>query len=425
MAIDTKARAPNISLTPIIFLRWIAIVTQLLVFMGSEAFAGIVLPGKPLLLLVAASAALNIYSMMVYKRRQIPEEVVRLHLLFDILQFTGLLYFTGGTDNPFSILLLAPLAMAASLLSLYSLCLLIIFSILCVSIMTFGAVPLQWYGTPPVFSAQYEHARWAALMITVIVISFIVWRIAMEGQRTNQALSKTHEVLEEKRRASALGALAAAAVHELGSPLATISIITHDLQKEILPDDPIADDIALLKSEADKCKKILADIAQNPIKTALSLDPNRLDTVVSAIASEHYPTNKPLQINVQCPVPENLPAVLRSSNLEFGLGNIIGNAASFAKTRIDVLLEASAEIVEITVRDDGPGFPPQTLKLIGQPYISSRLSGRGHMGLGIFIALHLLEATGAAVFFNNHPEGGAEVRIIWPRSALETKATHG
>ncbi|NBX66245.1 MAG: sensor histidine kinase [Proteobacteria bacterium] len=422
MAVDIKARAPNIPLTPVIFLRWIALVTQLLVIMGADAFASIQLPSAPLLMLVVASAIVNIYGMVAYKSRLVPEETVRRHLIFDTLQFTAFLYFTGGTDNPFSLLLLAPLAMAASLLSLYNLCLLIILAITCVSFMTFAAHPLLWNGDQPELPPQYIHAKWAALMITVIVISFIIWRIAMEGRKSNRALSKTHEVLEEKRRASALGALAAAAVHELGSPLATIAIIAHDLEKEILPDDPIAEDIALLKSETEKCKKILAEIGQNPAKTALSIERERMDKIVSAIAAEYYMHNPELKIAVSSIVPENLPVIFRSSNLEFGLGNIIGNATSFARSRVDIVIEGSAEVIELTVRDDGQGFAPQTLKAIGQPYISGRADMRNHMGLGIFIALHLLEATGAAVFFANHHEGGALIRIIWPRSALEANA---
>lgn len=419
MPIDIKAKAPNIALTPIIFLRWLASVMQLVVIMGAEAFADIKLPAQPLLMLVCASFAVNIYSMVVYKRRQVPEETVRLHLIFDVLQYSGILFFTGGTANPFSVLLLAPLAMAASLLSLYSLCLLIMLTVISVSFMAFGAQPLMWHGAQPFLPPQYTHSEWTALMLTLIVISFIIWRLAMEGRRINDALTKTHTILEEKRRTTALGALAAAAVHELGSPLGTISIVTSELEKEILPDDPIAEDIALLKAEAEKCKRILAEIARNPTKTFGQGDPMRFDRMIMEIASEQSAGNRVIKVSVQSRVPENLPSLQKNANLDFGIGNLIGNAMSFASTRVDLWVEGWSEIVEVTVRDDGPGFTPQTLKSIGQPYISTREAKRDHMGLGIFIAMNLLEATGAALFFSNHEEGGAFVRVIWPRSALE------
>ncbi|MBU6235350.1 MAG: ActS/PrrB/RegB family redox-sensitive histidine kinase [Alphaproteobacteria bacterium] len=419
MPFDYKAKTPDIALTPIIFMRWLAATVQLLSVMGADALTGVELPYIPLLMLIAAAGVANIYAMTVHKRRQVPEETVQLHLTFDILQFTGFLYFTGGTHNPFSILLLAPLAMGASLLSLFSLCVLIILTLFCLSILAFGAYPLDWQGGPPVFPPQYLHAQWVAQLAALIVISFIIWRLAMEGRRINHALQRTHAILEERRRMTALGALAAAAVHELGSPLGTIAIITRELEREITPDDPIADDIALLKTEADKCKAILADIARNPVKTFDKKEAMRLDRLVLEIASEHNHSERPVAINATSPVPENLPSITKDVNLAYGLGNFIGNAASFAKSKIDIVIEGTSEIVEITIHDDGPGFEPAVLKVIGQPYISTRESKHDHMGLGIFISISLLEATGAAVFFANHPDGGANIRIIWPRTALE------
>lgn len=158
MVIDIHARAPSIALTPLIILRWMTAMAQLMFVMAADALFSIQLPFAPLLCLIGASVVANIYAMMVHKRRQVPEEIVRLHIIFDILQFTGILFFTGGTQNPFCILLLAPLAMAASLLSLYSLCLLIMLTVLCVSILSYAAIPLNTTHPIAPFSSDYQKA---------------------------------------------------------------------------------------------------------------------------------------------------------------------------------------------------------------------------------------------------------------------------
>lgn len=423
MAIDIHARPPNIVLTPLIILRWIIAMAQLLVVMGSEALFDITLPARPLLCLVAASFILNIQTQRFIKRRQVQEETVRLHLIFDIIQFCGFLFFTGGIDNPFAVLLLAPLAMAASLLSLYSLCLLIMLTVLCVSVLSFGAFPLNW-SDPPDLSPSYQHGVWVALMIALVFVSFIIWRLAMEGRKVNEALVHTSAILEEKRRLTSLGALAAAAVHELGSPLGTIAVVTNEMQREMHPDDPLAEDILILREQAEKCKRILADLARNPDrKMAEMATPLRLDRLLMELVAELQPDHRGIVAEIRSRVPENLPFLEKTPDLDYGLGNLIGNAISYARDKVLITVEGNAEDIEIRIQDDGPGFTPVTLATVGQPYISTRESRQHHMGLGIFISINLLEATGAKLGFDNGPKSGALITVRWPRSVLEPAKT--
>lgn len=426
MTIDIHARPANIVLTPLIILRWIGALAQLLIVMGSEVLFDIPLPAKPLLLLVAASFAVNIYAMRFEKRRQVPEETVRMYLIFDILQFCGFLFFTGGTENPFSILLLAPLAMAASLLSIYSLCLLIMLTFLCVSVLSFGAYPLQWPDPAPSLSPSYQHGVWIALMVTLVFVSFIIWRLAMEGRRVNDALVHTRAILEEKRRLSALGTLAAAAVHELGSPLGTIAVVTKEMERDMHPDDPLAEDIVLLRNETEKCKKILADLARNPDRKMSEMaTPLRFDRLLMEIVSAAGDGGRNIATDVKSRVPENLPFLQMDAGFEYGLGNLIGNAISYARKKVTVDVEGTADTITVTIQDDGPGFTSLTLQTVGQPYISTRETREDHMGLGIFIAINLLEATGASLRFANAPKGGALITVSWPRTVLEAQGRDG
>lgn len=418
MPINVYEHAPNIITTPLIIMRWIVAISQLLIIAASEAAFHIVLPATPLLILVAASFAVNLYAMAF--RRQVSESVIRWYFVFDIIQLCGFLFFTGGTQNPFTILLLGPLTMAASLLSLYSLCLLIMLTVLCVSVMAFGQYPLNWPEPAPFLSPSYIHASWFALMIAFIFISFIVWRLAMETRRINAALVHTRAILDERRRVSELGALAAAAVHELGSPLGTIAVITKEMERDTHPDDPLAEDIAILRDQTEKCKKILADLATNPDKKMEAISvPMRFDRLLMEIATEVGTNNRGVQTSVNSRVPENLPSIAKVPNMEYGIGNLIGNAVSYARENVAVTAEGSAETITVTITDDGPGFAPAILQTIGQPYISTRESRENHMGLGIFISVSLLEATGASLRFSNGPQGGAVVTITWPRRVLE------
>jgi two-component system sensor histidine kinase RegB len=417
MPINVYEHTPNILTTPLIVMRWIVSIAQLLAIGASDALFSIPLPVQPLLLLVAASFATNLYAMTF--RRQVSESVLRWYFVFDIIQLCGFLFFTGGTQNPFCLLLLGPLTMAASLLSLYSLCLLIMLTVLCVSVMSFGAYPLQWPDPAPFLSPSYIHSSWFALMVAFIFISFIVWRLAMETRLVNAALVQTRAILAERRRVSELGALAAAAVHELGSPLGTIAVITKEMELDTHPDDPFADDIKILREQTEKCKKILADLAINPGKKMESMAvPMRLDRVLMEIATESGGNNRNIATHVTSRVPDNLPKIAKTANLEYGIGNLIGIAVSYAREKVTIAAEGTAEAITVIISDDGPGFTPGTLQAIGQPYISTREGHANHMGLGIFISVSLLEGTGASLRFFNAPTG-AVVSVTWPRSVLE------
>lgn len=409
---------PHVGLKPIIILRWLACLGQLCALMVAYAVFDWALPYPELVSIIAVSCLFNLWSMTRYKQRNQSETVVFRQIMFDILQFSAVLYYTGGIDNPFSILFLAPLVLGASLLSLYRLCLLIILSIISCSILTFWHLGLTWPTSNQLLYSPELKASWVAQLLALIFISFIVWRTAVSVRILNNTLSQTRAILAEQTQATALGALAAAIVHELGSPLATIAVITREMERDMHPDDPLYADLLLLKEQTDRCKKILETMSQNPQGLALPQERVRLDRFLLELTA--LPKAKTtIKVTLVCSEANDLPYIQKRQSLYYGLNNLVSNAIDFAHNNVTLTLKTAHDRITLLIEDDGKGFSESALMNFGKPYITERAGTESHMGLGIFIAILLLQESGADVRFSNNAQGGAHVTVDWPRKALE------
>lgn len=424
----TVADQGRIGLRTLILIRWIAIVGQMLTIVVVQFGLGLDLPLWPALATVAASVALNLTAMGLKRPGpRLSDRDAALYLAFDTMQLSLLLYLTGGLENPFTVMLLAPLTVAATTLSRTSVFSLTALVILCGSALALWHLPLNWPGGPLELSPLYALGVWIALLVSAVFIAAYVWSVAHEARRVSTALAATQVALAREQRLSALGALAAAAAHELGTPLGTIAVVAKELVREIPPDDPLAEDAALLLSQVGRCRDILAELARKPeadggepferltvrAMIEVAAAPHRLPTVELVVTGDGAPD-----------VPE--PVLVRRPEVLHGLGNLLQNAIEFAAARVVVAVGWNARHVTVVIRDDGPGFPLGLIARIGEPYISNRVvrydPNGGHMGLGIFIAKTLLERSGAEVEFANRSEGGAEVVIRWNGPILETWA---
>jgi two-component system, sensor histidine kinase RegB len=268
---------------------------------------------------------------------------------------------------------------------------------------------------------------WTALVLATVFIAGYTWNVAEEARRMRDAVTATQLALAREQRVSAVGGIAAAAAHQLGSPLATIAVVAKELVRDLPPGSPYAEDALLLLSQSERCRTILADLAQQRDAETGSPFTTRLpfSALVEAAGEPYrdeakrvlYATAAGRDAEAQ---PVEVPLVARSPEIMHGLGNLIQNAAQFARRQVDVTTSWSEETVAVDIVDDGPGFPQAVLARIGEPYISGRGgTAEQHMGLGIFIAQSLLERTGARVSFANLPDGGAQVVVEWRRGALE------
>lgn len=413
----------RVTLRTLILIRWIAIVGQVAAIAVVDLVLGFALPLGPLLAAVGASVLLNAVAMAQRSGRvRLADRDAALYLGYDTLQLTLLLYLTGGLVNPFSILLLAPMTVGAAILSRYSVVLLTGLNLVCLTVLALWHFPLPWPEPTPVFAPLYAFGLWMALSVSSAFISAYVFRVAEEARRFADALAASQVALAREQRLGALGALAAAAAHELGSPLGTIAVVAKELARELPPDSPHTEDVALLQSQVMRCREILAELARRP--EADGGDPFErlpLTALIGEAAAGHRAGTVDFVVERTAEAAVEEPVVRRSPEIIHGLGNYIQNAHQFAERRVTVAASWDERWVTVAVMDDGPGFPPHLLGRIGEPYFSARSDRSGHMGLGVFIAQTLLEKTGALVAYSNNRSGGARVVVRWDRATLEPR----
>lgn len=409
----------------LVMMRWIAISGQLTSIAVITELLKIALPIAPMLATVGASILLNVVVMAQRGSQQrLTDQDATFYLAFDTLELTLLLYLTGGMVNPFTILLLAPLTVGAAILSLGNICLLTLINQLCLAVIAFWHFPIPWRGDTLVLPPLYLAGVWCGLAMASLMLASYVFRVAHESRRINDALTASQMALAREQRLSALGGLAAAAAHELGTPLGTIVVVAAELARDVPADSPIAEDIALLRSQSLRCRDILAELARKP--EADGGDPFErlpLTALIDAASTSHRATATVLRIVAEPLDGSPEPVVRRRPEIIHGIGNLLQNALQFAQREVEVVASWDVDSVRLAIADDGPGFPSHLLSRIGEPYISARADRSGHMGLGIFIAETLLGRTGARVEFGNRRQGGAQVLVHWERLALDREET--
>jgi two-component system sensor histidine kinase RegB len=309
-------------------------------------------------------------------------------------------------------------AVAATILSFASTLAICFLAIVAISFIALLRRPLPWVGSEPELPEIYVGAIWVGLVLTTFLIAIYAWRVAEEARRMSAALSATSAALAREQQMSALGALAASAAHELGTPLGTITLIARELQREVKPGTTLGEDIQLLAQEAARCRDILTRLTLQP--TQDTSDAYRLVPLPAIVETAAAPYKRPeIAVHFSAePAQEGAPATaplqIRSAEILQGLGNLLQNAIQFARSTVMVHTGWTAKSAWVEIEDDGPGFAPDVLDSLGEPYISTRDGDGSHMGLGVFIAKSLLERSGARLSFANGPSGGAHIVVEWP-----------
>ena len=428
-ASDFRHPRRYIRLDTILRLRWLAVLGQLaaifIVMQGLEFDVEVI----PCLTIIGLSALLNLALQIAVNPMQRLEPAYAAALLaLNIIELAGLLFFTGGLENPFSFLFLAPVLISATALPFRLTIALGALAVVCASALVFFHFPLPWDGDDPlVLPPIYLVGVWLSIAVAIGVTSLYAFQVAEEARQLSDALAATELVLTREQHLTQLDGLAAAAAHELGTPLSTIFLIARELERTVADDSPLAGDLKTLREQTQRCRDILAKITQLSASGA-PFDRMPLSTLFEETVAPHRDFDVAIKVRVAIGVtPE--PVGIRNPAILYGVGNILENAVDFARATVEVNASWNKETVEIVISDDGPGIAPDMLKRIGEPYLSRRRdeaqSQHGGLGLGVFIARTLLERTGAKVSFTNRvfPDHGAVVAIIWPRARFEAEET--
>jgi two-component system sensor histidine kinase RegB len=346
-------------------------------------------------------------------------------LAFDLIHLAGLLFMTGGLANPFSVLMLVPTTVSATMLARQTTYGLIALSMLLVTIIAFTPYPLPWGGVPPKFEPLFMQAIWISLCFTLIFLAVYMARVGREGRLRARALVATQFALEQEQKLAALGALAAAAAHELGTPMGTIMLVAKDLQKSWSGDEATHNDIRLIVDEISRCRDILSELREHkqPGKGQHFVS-MPVSAVLHEAAAPHENRGILLEFDIHSTADYD---IIRAPEIIHSVRSIVENAVGFAKKRVKISAFTNDDDLFVTIEDDGPGFDPHILRRIGEPYVTTRhpKPGRdGGLGLGLFIAQSLLERLGASLSFKTAPSGGALARIRWPLKAQPSTDVH-
>jgi two-component system sensor histidine kinase RegB len=427
----------RLRLQTIVRLRWLAVLGQSITVIGAYWVLDIHLPIAGCLAVIALSAWLNVVLRIRYPAsHRLKSGYAFLMLGYDILQLAALLYLTGGLENPFAFLLIAPVTVSASTLPLRITVALGALAIAAATVLTSVHHPLPWFhNTNLLLPFPYVMGVWAAVVSGILFIGFYSWRTAEEARRMAKALAAAEMVLAREQKLSALDGLAAAAAHGLGTPLATIAVVTKELMRDAKPTDPHYEDLTLLRAQAERCREILAELAGGGEQQDLIVSRLSLTHLIEEVVSPHRLVDVPIEVTTgpaqdgpAAGAPE--PVTERNPGVLYGLGNLVENAVDFASSRVEVDARWSKDEVKIVIADDGEGFPPNVLEQLGEPFVTTRAAPPDGeeapdehigMGLGFFIAKTLLERSGASLELANRPvpKGGAIVAVTWPRARFE------
>jgi two-component system sensor histidine kinase RegB len=430
-----------VRLRTLTILRWLAVGGQLAAVLITHFGLGFPLPLGLCLGAIVASAWLNLFTHMRFSaQRFLGDREAAAFIAFDIIQLCALLFLTGGLQNPFAVLILAPVTIAASVLPIRLTVLIGSLAFAGISVLAAWQLPLPWsvgssYELPPVLTLGI----WVSLSFAVAFFAAYAHRIAKEAAQLRSAFAASQLVLAREERLAAIGGLAAAAAHELGTPLATIQLTAREMANELKGQGLLEDDAKLLVSQAERCRDILGRLSNRGDEGDAMLDRISVDLLLKEAANPFIENGAGVAVIFEMKggvENEKAPIVHRRPEIIYGLRNIVENAVGYAKSKVLVSADWDADGLSVEIIDDGPGFSAEILGRLGEPYLGGRSRGRtgstqkGGLGLGFFIAKTLLERTGATIAFDNRqwegggPETGAWVAARWPRDALEPETPY-
>ena len=437
---DADLRKGHLRVRTLLRVRWMVIAGEVLLLAAITYGMGKEAPVAIAAAVIGSAIAANLWTARVRQLQHVfSDRAAALQLAFDVAHLSALMILIGGAANPFTIVLLAPVTLAAATLPLRPLILVAGLASIAAVSMAFFSMPypnihvnsLHWLRPEDhpdsMLTLEYRLAVAAAMVVGIVLIAGIVRQSVVQAARMALALDICRSILAREQKLSSLGVLAAATAHELGTPLSTISVIARELARSP-PTAAVGEDAELLIAEAARCREILSRLGEMPERTAdADLGRAPVRQLLQELVEPYLNVLPNVRIDFEFEGgPEvGMSSLRRWPEVRHGMSTLIENAVDFARSRVWIVARVDDEIVEFDIHDDGPGFAPDILSRLGEPYVTSRAAGEhsptGHVGLGLgfFIAKTLLERTGAIMTFRNDRAGGAVVELRWKRKVFE------
>ena len=406
----------------LVILRWIAIVGQLIAINLVYNYLDLQFPIIESHIIIFLGLLTNLFLQFKVSSNQLKDTYSSLFLIYDLIQLSLLLYLTGGISNPFSLLLIFPTIVSSTFLSMGTTIILGIITTGSLFTLTKFYMPLPGISEFSFdFPSYYLIGTLISMIIGLVFLSYFGIRFTGETKKRSEALNKLQQVIAKEYELESLGGQAAAAAHSLGTPLATITVVAKELRKEIGEDSKHSKDLDLLISQTKRCGEILKKISQKQIIEDKFISAIKLEDLLVEILRSFMETSEK-KIELKSDNDKNKVNITRSPEIIYGLRNFIGNAVKFSDKKVEIELKSDVKNIIIIINDDGPGFPEDIIKVLGEPYIRSKskeINNKSGLGLGTFLGKTLLERQGAKLnFFNTAEKKGASVEISWKISSL-------
>lgn len=429
----------RLRLQTLIRLRWVAVFGQTSTVLVVHFGLGFMLPLMECLVAIGVAVAFNV-ALQIYfpPNKRLLSVPAMLMLAFDLIQLSVLLALTGGLQNPFSLLLVVPVAVSASTQPIRITFFVGALAVACASLLMRYHMRLPWVeGELESLPVLYQIGLWTALVCCIIFMGAYASRTAQETRTMSDALAATELLLAREQKLSALDGLAAAAAHELGTPLSTIALVAKELEREIPADSALYEDVQLLRSQATRCREILSSLSQNTEEQDAMYSQMSLGHLIEEVIEPYRIFGKTIEV-VLIPMKsrtgetEPEPVVERNAGLLYALTNLVENAVDYARSKVVITARWNKETINIAITDDGPGIAPQIIRHLGEPYVTTRpriteteFNGETEgMGLGFFIAKTLLERSNGSLVLKNKtsPGTGAIVEVNLSRKGIKPKS---
>jgi two-component system sensor histidine kinase RegB len=437
--INEKRRSNWVRLRTLIWLRWIAVLGQVVTIIVALQVFKLQLPLGGFALAIGCSIVVNVFAALVYpENKRLTERGATLMLLFDITQLSVMLALSGGLNNPFALLILVPVTISATSLRPLPAIITGSTAILLMTLAAYFNIPLRdVFGEVMRLPDIFIFGSWAGIVIGIIFLGVFSWKVTSEIHSMSEALLATQMALGREQKLTDLGGVVAAAAHELGTPLATIKLVSTELLDELKENKVLQADARLINEQADRCRDILRAMGRSG-NNDKHMQVAPLQAVIEEAAHPHMDRGKSVVIEILSGKDDgDHPFVHRHPEIIHGLRNLVQNAVDFAQSTVWIEMTWTSATITVRIIDDGAGFPASVIGKIGDPFVrrrrteinaSQRPAYEG-MGLGLFIAKTLLERTGADISFANGTEpyagtpvpgdkAGAIVGLTWQKGRI-------